>query len=77
MNNVFRNLVLIYLAVVVKNTPANAEDIRVLGLIPDLGRSPGGQHGIPLWYSCLGNPMDKGAWLATVHGVKKSRTGVK
>ena len=77
MNNVFRNLDLIYLAVVVKNTPDNAGDIRVLGLVPDLGRSPGGQHGIPLRYSCLGNPMDKGAWLATVHGVKKSWTGMK
>ena len=44
-----------------------------LGLIPGLGRSPGGGHGNPLQYSCLENPMDKGAWWATVHGVTKSR----
>ena len=45
-----------------------------LGLIPGLGRSPGGGHGNPLQYSCLGIPMDRGAWWATVHGVTKSRT---
>ena len=38
------------------------------GLIPESGRSPGGGHGNPLQYSCLGNPMDRGAWRATVHG---------
>ena len=53
---------------VVKNLPAN-EDV-----IPDLGRSCGGGHGNPLQYSCLGNPMDRGAWRATVHGVAKSPT---
>ena len=42
--------------------------------IPRLGRSPGEGNGYPLWYSCLGNPMDRGAWQATVHGVIKSRT---
>jgi len=45
-----------------------------LGLIPELGRSPGGGHGNPLQYSCLENPMDRGAWRATVHGVAKSWT---
>ena len=47
---------------------------RGLGLIPGLGRSPGGEHGNPLQYSCLENPLDRGAWWATVHGVAKSRT---
>ena len=44
-----------------------------LGLIPGSGRSPGGGHGNPLQYSCLGNPMDTGAWRITVHGVTKSQ----
>ena len=47
----------------VKNLPANAGDA---GLIPGLGRSPGEGNGNPLQYSCLGNPMDRGAWQATV-----------
>ena len=47
---------------VVKNPPANAGDVRDMGSIPALGRSPGGGHGNPLQYSCLENPMDKGAW---------------
>ena len=54
---------------VVKNPPTNAGDT---GLILGLGRSPGGWHGNPLQYSCLENPMDNGAWRATVHGVAKS-----
>ena len=45
-----------------------------LGLIPGLGRSPGGGHGNPLQYSCLENPMDRGTWWAAVHGVTKSQT---
>ena len=45
-----------------------------LGLIPGSGRSPGEGNGKPLQYSCLGNPMDRGAWWATVHGVAKSQT---
>ena len=57
---------------VVKNLPANAEDIRDMGLIPCLGRSPGGGHSSPLQYSWLENPMDRGAWQATVHRVTKS-----
>ena len=59
---------------VVKNSPANARDIKDVGSIPGLGRCPGGGHGNPLHYSCLGNIMDRGAWLATIHGVAKSWT---
>ena len=51
---------------VVKNLPANAGDIRDVGSIPGSGRSPGGERGNSLQYSCLGNPMDKGTWWATV-----------
>ena len=57
---------------VVKNPPANSGDIRDEGSIPGSGRSPGGGHGNPLQYSCLKNPMDRGAWW--VHGVAKSQT---
>ena len=49
-------------------------DLRDRGSIPGLGRSPGGGNGSPLEYPCLENPMDRGAWRATVHGVTKSRT---
>ena len=56
----------------VKNPPANAGDVRNVGLIPGWGRSLGGGHGNPLQYSCLENPMDRGAWWATVHRVAKS-----
>ena len=49
-------------ALVVKKPPANAEDVRDVGLIPGSGRFPGGEHGNPLQYSCLENPMDRGAW---------------
>ena len=59
---------------VVKNLSANAGDVRDMGSIPELGRSPGGGHGNPLLYFCLGNHKDRGAWWATVHGVAKSRT---
>ena len=62
---------------VVKNLPANAGDERDMGLIPGLGRSAGVRNGNPLRYSCLENPMDRGAWSATVHGVTKSRTRLK
>ena len=48
-------------ALVVKNPPANTGDVRDMGLIPGLGRSPGGGHGNLLQYSCLKNPMDRGA----------------
>ena len=53
----------------VKNLPANAGDIGDAGLIPGSGGSPGGGHSNPLQYSCLENPMGRGAWRATVHGV--------
>ena len=56
----------------VKNLPANAEDIRDVGLIPGLGRSPGGGRYNPLQYSCLENPMDRGAWWDMVHRVSQS-----
>ena len=52
----------------------NAGDARDLALIPGLGGSPGGEHGNPLQYSCRENPMDRGAWWATVHGFAKSQT---
>ena len=55
----------------VKKSPANAEDKKDSGLIPGSGRSPGGEHGNQFQYSCLGNPMDRGARWATVHGVSK------
>ena len=59
------------MAQLVKNLPASAGDT---GLIPGLGKSPGGGNGNPLQYSCLDNPMDRGAWRATLHGITKSRT---
>ena len=58
----------------VKNPPANAGDTRDVGSIPGSGRFPGEGNGHPLQYSCLGNPMDRGAWQATVHGISKSWT---
>ena len=57
-----------------KKSTCNAGDTGVAGLIPGLGRSSGGGHGNPLSYSCLENPMDRGASQATVHGVTKSQT---
>ena len=60
----------------VKNLSANTQDGRDMGSIPGLGRSPGGENGNPLPFSCLENPMDRGAWRATVHGVTKSLTGL-
>ena len=53
---------------VVKNPPANAGDV---GSVPGSGRSPGARNGNPLQYSCLANPMYRGAWWTTVHGVAK------
>jgi len=57
-----------------KNLSVNAGDIRDMSSIPGLERSPGGQNGNPLQYSFLENPMDRGAWQSTVHGVAKSWT---
>ena len=55
----------------VKDLPS---DVEGTGLIPELGRSPGREYGNPLQYSCLENPMDRGSWRATVHGVAESPT---
>ena len=62
---------------VVNNLPANSGDTGDPGLIPGLGRSPGGGHGNPLQYSYLENPLDRGAWWAAVHRVAKSQTELK
>ena len=58
---------------VVKNPPANAGDTRDSGLIPESGRCPGGGNGNPLQYSCLDNPMPRGVWRVTAHGIPKVR----
>ena len=60
----------------VKTLPSSAGDARDVGSLPGLGRSPGGGHGIPVWYSCLENPKDRGPRQAMVHGVAKSQTGL-
>ena len=62
------------MALVVKNPLANADDVRDSGSILGSGRSPRGGNGNPLQYSCGDNPMDRGDWRATVHGVAKSQT---
>ena len=59
---------------VMKNPSADSGDARDTDLTPELGRSPGGGQGNPLQYSCLGNPMDRGDWWATDHGVTKNWT---
>ena len=64
-------------ALVVKNPPASARDVRDTGSTPGWGRSPGEGDGNPLQYSCLENPIDRGAWWATVRGVAESRTRLK
>ena len=56
---------------VIKNPPVNVGDIRDMGSIPGSGRSPGGGQGNLLQYSCHNNPVDRGTWWATVHGVAK------
>ena len=65
------------LPLVVKDPPANAGDIRLAGWIPGLGRSPRGRRGNLLQFSCLENPMDRGAWRATVQRITKSQTRLK
>ena len=72
-----KTLLATQVALLVKNPPANTEDIRDEGLVPGSGRSPGGGRGNPLQCSCLENPMDRGAWRATVHGVAKCWTRLK
>ena len=62
---------------VVKDMPVNTGDIREVGVIPGLGRSPGEGNGSPLQCSCLDNPMDRGAWRAIDHGVTKSQPRLK
>ena len=57
-----------------KELPANTGDLRDSGLIPGSGRSPGEGNGTPHQYSCLENPMNRGAWWATVHRVAKNQT---
>ena len=61
------------MALLVKNSPANAGDARDMGSIPGLGRYPGIGNGNPFQYSYLENSMDRGAWWAVVHGVAKSQ----
>ena len=61
----------------VKNPPANAGDIKDVGSIPGSGRSPGGGYGNPLQYSCLENPMDRGAWRTAVHRAAKNQARLK
>ena len=63
-------------ALVIKNLPANAGDVRDTVSIPGSGRTPGGGHGNPLQYPCLENPLDRGAWWATVRAVTNSQTGL-
>ena len=60
-----------------KNPSASAADVRDVGSIPGSGRSPGGAHGNPPQYSCLGKPLDRGAWQATVYNVTKSGAELK
>ena len=62
---------------VVKNLPANTGDMREVGSIPGSGRYPGTGHGNPLQYSCLENPMDRGAWQVMVYRVAKSQRWLK
>ena len=61
------------MVLVVKNPSVNAGDMRDAGSISGLGSSPGGGNGIPFQYSCLENPMDRGTWWATVHGIIRVR----
>ena len=60
------------MALVVKNPPANAGDVRTMGLISEYGRSSGEGNSYPLQYSCLEIPMDRGPWQATAHGVTET-----
>ena len=84
LSNIFSLFYLFYIYIwasqvvlVAKNPPADAGDIRDTGSISGSGRFPGGGHGNPPQYSCLGNPMNRGTWWAMVHGVAKSQTQLK
>ena len=77
IDNVYMNGWASQVVLVIKNPSADPGDVRDVGLIPGSGRSPGGGHSNPLQCSFLENPMDRGAWRATVHKVAKSRTRVK
>ena len=65
------------MALAVNNSPANAGDARDMGPFAGLGRSPGRGNCNPFLYSCLENPMDRGAWQAIVHGVAKNQIQLK
>ena len=65
------------MVLVVKNPLVNAGDVRDVGSIHGSERSPGGEHGNPLQYSCLENPMDRGVWRTMVHRIVKSWTQLK
>ena len=71
------SVLILQVALVIKNLPANAGDVRDTGSIPASGRSLGRGHGNSLQYSCLENPTDRGAWQATVHGITQSWTQMK
>ena len=73
----FPNLYTVLFTFQVKNPPANAREVRDAGSIPGSERSPGGGHGNPLHYSCLENPLVRGAWRAAAHGVAKSPTQLR
>ena len=70
----FTAIVASQVVLVAKYPPDNVGDVRDVGSIPGSGRSPGAGHGNPLQYSCLQNPVNRGAWQATVHGVGMSPT---
>ena len=72
--NISLNISFKYCRIVVKNLPASAGDVIGMSLISGWGRYPGGGNGNPLQYSCMENPMDRGALQATVHRVAKSQT---
>ena len=68
------SLITSQVVLVLKNPPASEGDVKDSGSITGLGRSPGGGYGNPLQYSCLENPMDRGAWRATIHRIAESDT---
>ena len=74
MYNTYIHICIIYHYIERLTGEGSIYNVGELGSILGLGRSPGGEHGNPLQGSCLENPMDRGAWMATVHKVRKSRT---